>query len=337
MMTLSIMCFATAFMWQTYLLVLWCDLDMFARFLSYTIPWAVVISVAFPQHVYQQGQFAFTIQRSSLPVAEPESSIGGISMSVALSLLCIWELYFALLRMRKASAWILVLRFIGVGSALFTTVVYFASYFGDNELIFTWGTELYCLILCWIFLILTFGTTVYETYDMRIKLCIASHKTMTAASTIIPFGLTAMERAGMDDEDLTVDTESNFTSVAIPQMPQSRPGDSNARQRRVHKHAHNAGTSTKLCENCEVETEATVFCDACGVHYCEACSSAVHAPRALRLHRLTPIGEATSPTEMIEPVQRANDPGVITDAFRSKEDEAAVETDDEVAPPSPEN
>ena len=328
MMTLSLMCFATAFTWQTFLLCLWCDLDMFCRFLSYAISWAVVVAVAFPQHVYQQGQFAFTIQREALPVAEPESTIGGISTAVALVFLCIWELYFALLRMRQANVWILLLRTIGVGGALFTTVVYFASYFSDEQMIFTWGTELYCLCLCWIFLILTFATTVYETYDMRIKLCIASHTTMTAATTIVPFGLTAMERAGIDAAGIDVD--SNFMSV---ECDTSRPGESNARQRRVHKHAQNAGTSTKLCENCEGDTEATLFCDACGVHYCEACAAAVHAPRALRLHRLTLIGE---PTETIEPMQLANgDRSVIAAGHRKGDNEAAGETNG-LAPLSPE-
>lgn len=229
LLALSRMCFATGFMWQTFLLGLWCDLNLFTRLLSHLVSWTVLFSIVFPQHVYQQGAFAYQMPgKTSLPVAEPESTLGGISNVAAIFALSIWQVCFFVQRIAKTRLLVTVLRIIGLGIAMVMTIVYIASFYEDEELIFEWGTELYAMCLIWIFLILTFATTVYETYDMGVTMFITSPVSMKNASTIAPFGLSANERAAHD-----IDGDQRMLNITQDTIPQSRHQGYNNRQQRV--------------------------------------------------------------------------------------------------------
>merc|ERR1712166_1678456 len=228
LLALSKMCFATAFMWQSFLLGLWCDLSLLTRLLSHLVSWTVLLSIVFPQHVYQQGAFAYQVQKATLPVAEPESTLGGISTTAAICALSIWQICFFVQRIVKTSLLVTVIRILGLGIALIMSIVYFAAFYENEELIFEWGTELYAMCLIWIFLILTFATTVYETYDMGVTMFITSPVSMKNASTIAPFGLSANERAAHG-----IDGDQRMLNITQDTIPQSRHQGYNSRQQRV--------------------------------------------------------------------------------------------------------
>jgi len=233
--TLSMLCFASAFMWQTFLLGVYCNLNIHTRVLSHMVSWAVVLHVLFPQHVYKWGEFSYSnFDVNNVPEAEFESHVGGALQIAAIMLLCVWELYFTVqISMINPWSWVYMWRYIGLAVVMINIIAYCASYFSDEEIIFSWGTELYALCLVWIFLILIFASTVYETRKMKLSLYIDSPKNMGAAITIAPFGLTNVELDEADaDRDVPV---LNVTTDTIAQgrhmgFSQDRPDRPQARE-----------------------------------------------------------------------------------------------------------
>lgn len=182
------------------------------------VSWAIVSFILFPQHVYKWGEFSYSNFSNNLPEAKFESAVGGVLQVIAIMVLCVWELYFTVhISMNNPWSWVYMWRYIGLAVVMLFIIAYCASDFSDDEIIFSWGTELYALSLVWIFLILIFASTVYETRKMKLSLYIDSPKNMGAVITIAPFGLTNVE---LDEAD--PDRDANVMNVTTDTIAQSR-------------------------------------------------------------------------------------------------------------------